>query len=369
MTSRQWQPPRLRLFEAAHRRATWLELLYDLVFVVAVAELAAVLAEGAGTAGILTFVGLFVPVWWAWAGYVFYANRFDTDDVSHRLLALPQILAVASMAASVGDIEQRSGLFAVSYAAARVLLIVAYVRAGRHVPEARPLTARYATGFAVAVVIWLASLAVEPPQRYALWAVALVIDLATPLLARRHQGKLPPQTEHLPERFGLFVVIVLGEVVAAVVIGLKGHDVTPGALLIALAGVAIAMGFWWLYFGHLDESVVLRTRLAGQVWVYSHLPLSLGLVAFGIGIEHAIAHPSRTSGSVAVPAALALAVLGVQHLCSRGRRAGVIRLAAAALVLAASLLPVVVALPAILLVAAAQVAYDLSRPLSAEGGA
>ncbi|MDP4502779.1 low temperature requirement protein A [Nonomuraea turcica] len=357
--SRQWQPPRLRLFEDAHRRATWLELLYDLVFVVAVAELAAVLAEDDNVGA---FVGLFVPIWWAWAGYVFYANRFDTDDVSHRLLALPQILAVATMAASVGDIEHRSGLFAIAYAAARVLLIVAYARAGRHVPEARPLTMRYAAGFAGAAVIWLASLAVEPPTRYWFWAVAIVVDLATPLLARRYQGKLPPQTEHLPERFGLFVVIVLGEVVAAVVVGLKGHDVTPGTLLIALAGVAVAMGFWWLYFGHLDESVVLRTRLAGQVWVYSHLPLSLGLVAFGIGIEHAIAHPSSTSWAIGLPAALVFAVLGVQHLCSLDRRAAVIRLATAALTLATSALPTAAALPLILLYAAAQVAYDLLRP-------
>ena len=119
MTSRQWQPPRLRLFEQAHRRATWLELLYDLVFVVAVAELADVLAGGADLGGILTYAGLFVPVWWSWAGYVFYANRFDTDDVSHRLLALPQILAVATMAASVSDIEQRSARFAAALATAR----------------------------------------------------------------------------------------------------------------------------------------------------------------------------------------------------------------------------------------------------------
>jgi low temperature requirement protein LtrA len=360
--SRQWQPPRLRLFEDAHRRATWLELLYDLVFVVAVAELAAVLAGGNDLGRVLTFVGLFVPVWWAWAGYVFYANRFDTDDVSHRLLALPQILVVAIMAASVGDIGERSGLFAIAYVVARLLLIVAYTRAGRHVPEARPLTVRYATGFALAALVWLASLAVEPPQRYVFWAVAMVIDLVTPLLARRHQGKLPPQSEHLPERFGLFVVIVLGEVVAAVVTGLKGHDVTPGTVAIALAGVAIAMGFWWLYFGHIDESVVLRTNLAGQIWVYSHLPLSLGLVAFGIGIEHAIAHPSSTSWPIGVPAALVLAVLGLQHLCSLDRRAGAIRLAAAALALVTSALPTAAALPLILVYAAAQVVHDLLRP-------
>ncbi|MFF4196539.1 low temperature requirement protein A [Nonomuraea sp. NPDC001831] len=366
MTSRQWQPPRLRLFEQVHRRATWLELLYDLVFVVAVAELADVLAGGADAGRVLTFVGLFVPVWWSWAGYVFYANRFDTDDVSHRLLALPQILAVATMAASVSDIEQRSALFAISYAAARILLVVAYLRAGRHVPEARPLTVRYAAGFSVAAVIWVASLAVEPPQRYALWAVALVIDLATPLLSRGHQSRLPPQSEHLPERFGLFVVIVLGEVVAAVVTGLKGHDVTPSVLLVALAGVAIAMAFWWLYFDHVDESVVLRTKLAGQVWVYSHLPLSMGLVAFGIGIERAIMHPSGASWAVGVPAAVVFAVLGLQHLCSSDRRAGAVRLAAAVLALASAALPVAAALPLLLLYGAAQVGYDLLRP-SPEG--
>lgn len=261
----RWQPPRLRLFEGDHRRATWLELLYDLVFVVAVAELADVLAEGHG----LIFVGLFIPIWWAWAGYVFYANRFDTDDVSHRLLALPQILAVALMAASVGDIGARSALFALAYVVARALLILAYLRAGKHVEVAKPLTSRYVQGFTISAALWLLSLVLPTPWRYILWAIATAIDLATPFLSRRHQGALPPQTEHLPERFGLFVVIVLGEVVAAVVFGLKSHAVTPGAVLVALAGIATAMAFWWLYFGYLDESVVLRTKLAGQVWVYS----------------------------------------------------------------------------------------------------
>lgn len=358
MPGRQWEPPRLRLFEGEHRRATWLELLYDLVFVVAVAELADALVSGSG----LAFVGLFVPVWWAWAGYVFYANRFDTDDVSHRLLMLPQILAIALMAASVGNIGERSALFALSYVAVRVLLIVAYVRARRHVPEARALTGRYVLGFGAAALVWLASLAVEPPARYVLWAVATAIDLATPFLARRHQSSLPPQTEHLPERFGLFVVIVLGEVVAAVVFGLKNLAVTPGTVLIALAGIAVAMVFWWLYFGHLDESVVLRTRLAGQVWVYSHLPLSLGLVAFGVGVEHALAHPGSAGWSAGIPAALVGAALGLQHLCSGDRRSSAIRAATAVLILALSWLPAAVVLPLVLVLGVGQVVYAQTRP-------
>jgi low temperature requirement protein LtrA len=369
VSSRQWQPPRLRLFEDVQRRATWLELVYDLVFVVAVAELAGVLAAGPDAGGVLTFVGLFVPIWWAWAGYVFYANRFDTDDVSHRLLAVPQILAVAVMAASVGKLDERAALFTLSYVAVRLVLVVAYLRAGRHVPQTRPLTTRYALGFSLAALLWLASLAVEPPQRYVLWVVAMVIDLATPFLARRHQSALPPQGEHLPERFGLFVVIVLGEVVAAVVIGLKGHAVTPAALLIALAGIATAMAFWWLYFGHIDESVVLRTQMAGQIWVYSHLPLSLGLVAFGVGVEHAIVHPSSSGWALGLPAAAVFALLGTQHLASRDRRSGAVRLGGAALTLAASPLPAAATLPLVLALGAAQVAYDLRRPSAEEQAA
>ncbi|NUR90133.1 MAG: low temperature requirement protein A [Nonomuraea sp.] len=361
MVERRWQPPRLRLFENVQRRATWLELLYDLVFVVAVAELADVLEPGVTVPRLVTFVGLFVPVWWAWAGYVFYANRFDTDDVSHRLLVVPQILAVAVMAASVSDLGERSAMFALSYVAVRILLIVAYLRVGRHVAEARPLALRYVAGFAVSVLIFLASLAVEPPVRYWFWAVAMVIDLATPFISRRYQSALPPQSEHLPERFGLFVVIVLGEVVAAVVGGLKGHAVTAGTLAIALAGVAIALAFWWLYFDHLDEEVVLRTRFAGQVWVYSHLPLAMALVAFGIGIEHAITHPAGAAWSVGVPAALVFAVLGVQRYCSGNARLGTIRLAAAVVTLATAALPLAVALPLILLYGGGQVARDLVK--------
>lgn len=311
---RTWQPPRLRLFEGVQRRATWLELFYDLVFVVAVAELAGVLADGA----VGGYIGLFVPVWWAWAGYVFYANRFDTDDASHRLLVTAQILAVSLMAASLGDIAGRSALFAIAYVLVRLLLIAAYLRVARHVSQARPLALSYVTGFSLAVAVWLGSLALPAPQRYAAWGIALVIDLATPFLSRRHQRLLPPQSEHLPERFGLFVVIVLGEVVASIILGLKDHPITPLSLLVAAAGIVGAVGAWWAYFDHIDETVVLRTQLAGQVWTYSHLPLAMSLVAFGVGVEQLIVHPGATAAWLIAAGVAGVAItLALQRLSSR----------------------------------------------------
>ena len=103
------RPPQLRTAdEDSHRAATWLELFYDLVFVVAVAGLGHRLLVDPSWKGGLAFVGLFIPLWWTWAGYTFYADRYDTDDLGQRNLAAAQIMAVAFMAASVGGEETDS---------------------------------------------------------------------------------------------------------------------------------------------------------------------------------------------------------------------------------------------------------------------
>jgi low temperature requirement protein LtrA len=95
--ARLFEPPRLRTVEDVdeERHSTWLELFFDLVFVVAVAELGHNLSDDPTARGFGEFVALFVPVWWAWAGFTFYANRFDTDDLTYRLLCLLGMFAVA----------------------------------------------------------------------------------------------------------------------------------------------------------------------------------------------------------------------------------------------------------------------------------
>ena len=93
-----WKPPRLRIGEGAEaeRHATWLELFYDLLFAAVVAQLTFQLSQNLSGFGILSFVILCVPVWWAWAGQAFYATRFDTDDLGHRLFIIVQMFAVTA---------------------------------------------------------------------------------------------------------------------------------------------------------------------------------------------------------------------------------------------------------------------------------
>ncbi|MBM0742828.1 low temperature requirement protein A [Phormidium sp. CLA17] len=289
------QPPRLRGGEEDEtRRVTWLELFYDLVFVVAVSQVAHNLSKDVSLTGFVGFVALFVPLWWAWIGTTLYANRFDTDTVIRRLLMGVQMLAIAALAINVHHgLDDSSSGFALSYAMARIVLVLEYLWAGWCIPSARGLTTHYSIGFAIAAIFWIISALVPLPLRFAFWAVGLAVDFATPLTAQRHQANVPPHLEHLPERFGLFTIIVLGEAIIAVVRGVSEMKWSSISAFSAVCGFIVAFGLWWIYFDNVDGSAIRAQKASGrlrvfQFWFYSHLPLVIGLAATGIGVEHVI---------------------------------------------------------------------------------
>lgn len=219
-----WKPPRLRIDAGAEgeRHATWLELFYDLFFVAVVAQLTCRLSQDLSGVGVLSFAVLFVPVWMAWVGQ---ATRFDTDDLGHRLFIIAQMFAVAAMAVNVhAGLGRGSANFALSYAAVRFILVGEYLGAHVWVPAARSLTGRFGPGFTLAAAIWLVSAWVPTPFRFYLWGLGLLIDFATPLTAgKKIHSQLAPHATHLPERFALFILIVLGEAITGVVMGLTKH--------------------------------------------------------------------------------------------------------------------------------------------------
>jgi low temperature requirement protein LtrA len=286
--SRFLDPPRLRTVEEGfeERHATWLELFFDLVFVVAVAELGQNLTHDPTLHGFLLYVGLFIPVIWAWAGFTFYANRFDTDDLAYRLLILLAMFAVAVLATNTPNaIEEGGKAFAVSYVFVRLVLLALYARAIRYVPRARPLAVLYFRVFSFGTILWLVSIAVPPPGRYWLWALALLVELAIPFFAwgRLPGGAVDPR--HLPERFGLFTIIVLGESVLSVVLGVADTTWGVDSGLAAAGGFLAAAALWWIYFDFLDESVVRRGRIEGLVFTYAHFPVLIGIATVGVGVK------------------------------------------------------------------------------------
>lgn len=289
--------PELRISEAKEeeRHATWLELFFDLFFVVAISELAHNLNRDVSLSGLLGFLLLFVPIWWSWIGATFYANLFDTDDLGHRLLTALQMLAVAALAVNVHDGLGKSSVgFALSYAIFRVLLLVEFLRAGRHIVTARPLTNRIARGSGFGALLWLVSIFIPLQLRFGFWILALIVEFGIVLtVGKSVHVELAPHASHLPERFGLFTLIVLGETVLAVVNGVAQQEWNFSSAYTAVFGLSIAFSLWWVYFDNLGGSAIQAARAcrhvgAYQTWVYMHLPLVISIAATGVGMEHAL---------------------------------------------------------------------------------
>ncbi|HZT71441.1 MAG TPA: low temperature requirement protein A [Terriglobia bacterium] len=330
-----------------HRRVTWLELFFDLVFVAAVAEVGSPLSGDYSPAGLLRYAFLFVLIWWGWSGHTLYCTRFDHDDLVNRLLLLGQCFIAAVMAANAKEaLDSRSSAgFAAAYAGMRIMQVLQYLRA-RSLPATRKLTTRYAAGFGTAALLWVASAVVEPPERYWLWGVALAVDFATPWFAAQHSRRFPPDAAHFPERFGLFTIILLGEFVAAVMRGIESQEYWSfAAASTAFTGMAFAFAVRWWYFDVAKSAQERHIRNSKQarlfeLWQYAHLPLFLGIGVAGVGFQRAISLPVGAElgmgearilcGAVAVVIASLMAIgataeggLGVRNLWGQAAILGV----------------------------------------------
>lgn len=225
------------------RHASWLELFFDLVFVVAVAQIAHILSEHSDFGGVLKYLALFVPVWWSWVGFTFYTDRFESDETAYRILMFAAMLAVAALSLTLENAFSVSGdtPFIICYVIVRFVLIAMYARSAYHIPLARPLCLQFITGFGIAALILLSSLLFAPPARYAIWAIAFILELATPFLNVRLTRIFPIDQSHIPERFGLFTIIVLGEAVIATANGAARVEWNFGTISAACLGFAMRL--------------------------------------------------------------------------------------------------------------------------------
>ncbi|MBV7330011.1 low temperature requirement protein A [Chloroflexi bacterium TSY] len=289
-----WRPPYLHTEQTGEeeRKVTWLELFYDLVYVATIIQMGNLLSHHVSWLGFLEFIVLFIPIWWSWTGITFYMNRFVVDDIWHRLLIFLQIFAIGTLGLSVqGAFADLSSQFALSYVAIRVLLILMYVRAWVYIESARPLVLGFIRGFSISSLIWLISAFVPAPFNYLLWAIGMVIDLITPFLpgTREHLRLVPADLEHLSERYGIFTIIVLGESFIKIITQDAAFYMTWPIFLFSCAGLTVTYGLWWLYFDDVADSKIRMTTMRNMViWLYSHLPLAIGITAFGVAAKKLI---------------------------------------------------------------------------------
>ena len=282
------------------RHATWLELFYDLVFVVTISQLSHYLLHDVSLSNFFGFLFLFIPVWWSWIGTTFFATRFYSDDLGHRLLLLLQMGGAGAMAVNIsGAFNNNLSGFALSYAFMRLILVIEYIRVFRTIKSselesANPLVKRYIIGFSIAAIIWLISAFVPITEiRFVLWVIGLIIDFATPISTSKLTSKVAPHISHLPERMGLFTLIVLGESIVGIVTGMTEQVWDVYSVIEASLGLCISFSLWWLYFDSTGRLPIQILREKGRIslyliWLYTHFPLVVAITAVGVGIRRLV---------------------------------------------------------------------------------
>jgi len=306
-----------------HRASTPLELLFDLVVVVAVAQAASglhhALAEGHAGHGVLRYSMAFFGVWWAWMNFTWFASAYDNDDVAYRLLVLLQLTGALVYAAGIPRFERGDLTVGVTgYVVMRLALVTLWLRAANADPPRRRSARRFALGVFVVQVAWVAKLFgpawLELPG---FWILA-GCELLVPLWAER-AAPTTWHAEHISERYGLFTLITLGESILAASVAVRTASEagasTASLLSIIVGGLLIVFSFWWLYFERPAHEMLTSMR-AAFLWGYGHYFVFASAAAVGAGLAVAVDHATHHADISRVAAGAAVSVpVAVYLLC------------------------------------------------------
>jgi low temperature requirement protein LtrA len=313
------------------QRVTFVELFFDLVYVLAVTQLSHLLLDHLGVHGAAQTALLLMAVWTAWIYNAWFTNWFDPDRRVVRLVLLGVMLASLLMSASLPEAFGERGLvFAAAYVTMQVGRTVFVIAALGEDPGLRRNFQRILSWLVASGLLWLAGGLAQATAREALWLAAVVADFTAPACGFYTPGLGRSRTTdwtiiggHMAERCQLFVIIALGEslLVTGTTFGeLPLSAVTVAALVVAFAG---SVALWWVYFDRSAEDageVIARSadpgRLGRSAYTYCHIPMVAGIIVAAVGDELMLAHPGGHAG-----AATAATVLGGPALFLAGHGA------------------------------------------------
>lgn len=291
-----------------HRVATPLELLFDLSFVVAVAQAASALhhavSENHAAAGLLAFGMAFFALWLPWLNFTWFASAFDNDDTLYRIITMVQIAGVLVVASGIPRVfeHQDYRIVAGGYVVIRLAMVAHWLRASRDNDGHRACARRYATGIAALQVLWVAWVLFVPPSlQIPLWVAGMLAELLVPVWAERASATTW-HPHHIVERHGLFTLIVLGEsILAATQAFQKGFDSGVNLVSLAAASLVIVFSVWWIYFEAPPRLGSLRRAF---LWGYAHLFILGSIAALGAGLAASVdydLHIAHAPGIVIAP--------------------------------------------------------------------
>jgi low temperature requirement protein LtrA len=361
--------------DAAERRVAPLELFFDLVFVFALTQVTLLMSnnptwEGLGQGGLVL-----AALWWAWAAYAWLTNYIASDEGVERLLMFAAMGAFLITALAVPQaFGDDALLFAIAYAAARWLHIFIFAEANDDVDTGQAIV-RLARTALPAPLMLIAAAFLDGTAQAVIWILALAIDFAGPFVFGVRGFQV--SAGHFAERFGLILIIALGESIVAIGAGLEGA-IDAGVIAAAALGLIVACALWWAYFDWvaLDaESRFRRARgdtrasIARDAYSYLHLPMIAGIVLIALGVKKTIGdvgEPLKTAPAVALFGGIALYYAGHvgfrfrnTHTLYRGRLVALI--VAVALIPLATEIDALVAMGLAAVLTSAVIAYEVVR--------
>ncbi len=284
---------------ASEKRVGWAELFFDLVFVVAVTRVSGLIEHDHTWGGLLRALIVFVPIYWTWVGTSVQTNMQDATLPGVRVRIFAVALAGVFMALALPAAYGHLGMvFALAYWAGRLVLGLGLLRS--------MVTGygSFANPFVVAMLVTgpllVVGAFVHGGAREAIWGVAALIDLSTPTVLRGRLRGLRFDADHLAERFGLFVLIALGESVVAVGTFAPAGELTLIEGFAVAAAFVLSCGLWWVYFHFAADAVrfALRTAkvqsdITRQVFSYGHLAFIASIILVAVGLRESVAEPAH----------------------------------------------------------------------------
>jgi low temperature requirement protein LtrA len=341
----------------SEQRVTPLELFFDLVFVFAITQVTSLLSHDHTWGGLLRGMLLLGMLWWAWSAYAWLTNTLDPEKEDVRLVVLAAVAAMLVVSLAAPRAFSVDGvLFGCAYLVVRALHVLLLTMASRHDHELLQAVRRVVPGAGVGGSLLIAAGFVHGSVQLALWCAALAVTYLGALLGHMRGWRVSPA--HFVERFGLIIIIALGESIVAIGVGARGLPLNRSVIGAALLGFTVAACVWWSYFDWLvfvsqaklaAVTGSARTALARDAFSYLHLPMVAGIVLFAFGLKTTLADTGAhlsTVPALGLTGGIALYLLA--HVALRLRLGGGLgrgRPVAAVLLLA--LIPAATAMPAV----------------------
>ncbi len=293
---RFWLPPRAHGEVIEDRSVSFLELFYDLVYVVVVAQAAHGLAHNISWQGVVDFAAIFGLIWLGWLNGTLYYDLHGREDGRTRTMVFAQMLLLAWLAVYTEGAPTETGEeFALVYGIFMGLLTLLWYGVRRQdSDEYNRITAQYIGASVVFTAVMFGTIWVPQGARVWVWGGFVLLYIVSGMVIVRREETISgidfDTTDSLVERFGLFTIIVLGEVVVGVVDGLGSTDLTPIVVVTGMLGLMIGFAFWWSYFDFVGRRHPRANSLDRTRWIFGHLPVTLAIAAAGAAMVSMVEH-------------------------------------------------------------------------------